>query len=516
MSEGFTSDALINAPDIMFEQLAGVYRSWLVHGTVTPSLLACAFLPLLKNALKDPSDTGNYRAIAGSSLFLKLFDKVVLLLWGHLLSSDTLQFGYKVGTSTSQCSWLVTEVVNYFLARGSHPIITLLDCSKAFDTCKFNILFTKLINRGSPAVVVRALMVVYEDQYAWVKWGGARSNIFPIINGTRQGSILSPALFAVYVDELLLELRSLGVGCHLAGVYYGAVGFCDDILLLAPTRDAMEVMLATCERFAARNNLQFSTDPDPVKSKTKCIFVSGKKKNLTKPVPLTLYGKELPWVTSATHLGHELHETGSMDHDINVKKAEFIYKSTELRETFSFANPVEVLRAVKVFAGDLYGSNLWQLGSVMADQVYHAWNTTIKLTWQVPRGTNTYFVDRLLSCGISHVKTDILAKYVKFFWSLRESPSREVSVLAHIVARDVRTTTGSNLHLIRDMTGLDPWSCLGIQVKKVLGEKLAEVSQQDKWRLLYLEKLLDQRGEMYYMMDDTAQLTELIDSICLN
>ena len=86
----------------------------------------------------------------------------------------------------------------------------------------------------------------------------------------------------MYVDELLLELRSLGVGCHLAGVYYGAVGFCDDILLLAPTRDAMEVMLATCERFAARNNLQFSTDPDPVKSKTKCIFVSGKKKNLTK------------------------------------------------------------------------------------------------------------------------------------------------------------------------------------------------------------------------------------------
>ena len=57
VSEGFTSDALINAPDIMFEQLAGVYRSWLVHGTVTPTLLACAFLPLLKNALKDPYDT---------------------------------------------------------------------------------------------------------------------------------------------------------------------------------------------------------------------------------------------------------------------------------------------------------------------------------------------------------------------------------------------------------------------------------------------------------------------------
>ena len=54
-----------------------------------------------------------------------------------------------------------------------------------------------------------------------------------------------------------------------------------------------------------------------------------------------------------------------------------------------------------------------------------------------------------------------------------------MSVLSHIVARDVRITTGNNLHMIRDMTGLDPWSCLGHQVKKVLGEKLAEVPHQD-------------------------------------
>ena len=97
-----------------------MYRSWLIHGTVTTSLLACAFLPLLKNALKDPADTGSYRAIAGSSILLKLFDKVVLLLWGHLLSSDSLQFGYKVGTSTTQCSWLVSEVVGHFLRSGTH------------------------------------------------------------------------------------------------------------------------------------------------------------------------------------------------------------------------------------------------------------------------------------------------------------------------------------------------------------------------------------------------------------
>ena len=202
VSGGFTSDALLNAPDIMFDQLATAFRSFLVHGTVTSYLLACCFLPLIKGN-KDPSDTGSYRAIAGSSLILKLFEKVILLVWGHLLSSDSLQFGFKKKTSTTQCTWLVTEVVQYFLRQGSHPIVTLLDCRAAFDTCKFDILFKRVLETGVPAIVVRALMFSYQQHYAWVRWGKSRSDIFRIKNGTRQGSIASPVLWSVYCDLLI-------------------------------------------------------------------------------------------------------------------------------------------------------------------------------------------------------------------------------------------------------------------------------------------------------------------------
>ena len=82
VSCGFSSDAILNAPDILFEHLAARFRSFLFHGNMTPSLLACSFLPLLKSSLKDPADIGSYRAIVGSSLLLKLFEKVVLLIWG--------------------------------------------------------------------------------------------------------------------------------------------------------------------------------------------------------------------------------------------------------------------------------------------------------------------------------------------------------------------------------------------------------------------------------------------------
>ena len=102
---------------MLFDNLAGIFRSFLIHGDVTLELLSCAFLPLFKGGLKNPHLSDSYRAIAGSSQVLKLFDYVILFLWGHLLGSDSLQFGFKEGTSTTQCSWLVMEVASYYVRQ---------------------------------------------------------------------------------------------------------------------------------------------------------------------------------------------------------------------------------------------------------------------------------------------------------------------------------------------------------------------------------------------------------------
>ena len=63
----------------------------------------------------------------------------------------------------------------------------------------------------------------------------AKSSCFGISNGTREGSVLSPAFFAVYIDDLLQRLRGLGVGCHIGEKFLGASGFADEIVLLAPS-----------------------------------------------------------------------------------------------------------------------------------------------------------------------------------------------------------------------------------------------------------------------------------------
>ena len=96
-----------------------------------------------------------------------------------------------------------------------------MECSKAYDLCNFDKLFTLLLEKRVPAIIVRTLMHMYEEQYAWVRWGNARSVRFPIVNGHRQGSIASQKFWSVYIDPLLKELRNLGVGCHIGDVFLG-------------------------------------------------------------------------------------------------------------------------------------------------------------------------------------------------------------------------------------------------------------------------------------------------------
>ena len=342
VSQGFTSDCILHAPDILFQLLALVFRDWLVHGTVTKSVLSCAFIPLIKGQ-KDPGKSDSYRAIASSSLLLKLFEYSVLQVWGDCLHSDTVQFGFKRGCGTSSATWLVQEVLQQYLRAGSKPIAVVLDCSKAFDLAKFHLLFERLLtDRQVPAIVVRVLAFSYQEQLAWVRWGrGCTSATFGIKNGTRQGSVASPAFRSVYLDPLFSLLQKAGIGCHLAGMFMGAVGYADDIILMAPSRDAAMKMLRICEMFAAENNIKFLTDPDPSKSKSKVIYVTGKQGGgLQKPVPLQLCGRALPWVARAEHLGHALSEDGTMKQDAREKRAHFIDSSEKIHETFSFAHPL--------------------------------------------------------------------------------------------------------------------------------------------------------------------------------
>ena len=133
----------------------------------------------------------------------------------------------------------------------------------------------------------------------------------------------------MYVNGLFEELRKNRSGCWVGHTYLGILGYSDDNFLLAPSREALQVMLSICEKYAASHGLRFSTDPDPRKSKTKCLaFLQNEK--VVKPV--LLCGNELPWVSSCMHLGNTIVNTEKAEagdirsHDVKKKRACFIDK----------------------------------------------------------------------------------------------------------------------------------------------------------------------------------------------
>ena len=357
---------------------------------------------------------------------------------------------------------------------------------------------------------------MYQEQKARVRWGQVKSEEFGIGNGTRQGSVMSPIFWAVYCDPMIKRLRRLGVGAHVAGVFMGVACFADDVILIAPCLQAMQLMLNEVENFADEYNIKFSTDPVPQKSKSKCLFIRGNNRNLARPPQLSLCGRLLPWVERACHLGHELHESGSMDFDITAKKAQFIDKSVEIRSMFEWAGPSEILRALKLYLSSFYGAMLWDLASEKARQVYNAWNTAVKLSWDCPRGTKTFLLQNVLSSDMSSARTDILARYPKFFLSLKRSASYEVRILANLTAKDVRTSTGRNLRTVREACGMDPLLYSSWRVKTAIASReQVEVLPENKWRIGYLWTLLGRLQESKHigLVDEQKELQELINSL---
>ena len=115
----FGSDAFLKASDVLSGPISFLFKSFLIHGFVPMFLLICSLVPIIKDKIGNKSNSDNYRAIGISSLLLKIFDHVILLLFSENLKACDLQFGFLEENSTSMCTWIVTEVVSYYMRNNT-------------------------------------------------------------------------------------------------------------------------------------------------------------------------------------------------------------------------------------------------------------------------------------------------------------------------------------------------------------------------------------------------------------
>jgi len=145
----------------------------LVHGFTFDDLLISSIVPIPKGKTVLSSDSSNYRAL--SSIFGKVFDRIVINRYYDLLASSALQFGLK------------KETLSYYAANRGNVYYTLLDATKAFDRVNYC-----LVNRKLPRIVLRLLDFMYTNHNSRFLWNGVQSRWFGVMNGVKQGGVLSP------------------------------------------------------------------------------------------------------------------------------------------------------------------------------------------------------------------------------------------------------------------------------------------------------------------------------------
>ena len=229
------------------------------HSCVPHQFLRSYIVPIVKDKAGDSTDPDNYRGIALSSVTSKLFEHVLLERFRGILTTCEQQFGFKRSLGCVECSFVLKETIDYYLSNGNKEIyVCALDLSKAYDRVSHFRLFTKLLQKGLPVYFVKFLALWYSAQEMQVKWRDSVSSPVHVRNGVRQGSVLSPCLFNVYINDLLEAINKCGDGARFSDVFVGCIAYADDIALVSPTVTGMQRMLDICSDYAIDHSLVFN------------------------------------------------------------------------------------------------------------------------------------------------------------------------------------------------------------------------------------------------------------------
>jgi hypothetical protein len=330
-----------------------LFNQMLIHGYVPSKLMDTLVVPIVKDKKGILTDKNNYRPIAITSTLSKLLESCLLTKYKLFLSTNSHQFGYKKGHSTDMSIFVLKETIDYYHSLSSPVYVCYLDASKAFDRLNHWHLYKKLLDRRTPKVLVKLLMNWYANQKLSVFWNGSESEHFKVSNGVRQGGVLSPHLFNVYMEELSENLSESSIGCHMKSTCLNHMFFADDSILMAPTIESLQSLIDICVDYAKRFDILYND------TKSCCsVFLPKHLKDMNIP-SVNMESKVLKWVSTKTYLGVIIC-ADRKDTDDMSRQMKAIYRqgNSIIRKFFSCTDNVKIC-LFKTYCYNMYCIPLW-------------------------------------------------------------------------------------------------------------------------------------------------------------
>ena len=440
---GFDSDHLINGTHKLHVMLCILLNVMISHGYTANDLLFSTIISIPKNLKTSLSSSDNYRGIALCSSICKVIDMVIIDQYAEYLYTSDLQFGFKPGHSTTLCTAVYLETINYYTCKNTDVYSCLLDASKAFDKVHYGKLFTLLLKRNLPCLLVRFLLDSYTRHQVCVSWESSKSRYFSTLNGVKQGGVLSPILFIVYIDELIVILRHSGIGCHMGGHYVGAIGYADDLTLVSPSIRALNNMLSICSKFAEEYNITFNT------TKTVCIKYGS---DIIEHELVKLNGCTIAWSDKVKHLGYIVNNKLTDTDDCASKSAIFNGSVNKLIGNFGGIQTDILCKLYSSYCCSFYGSQIWCMNSHGFASCCIQWNKAVRKILKLPYRCHSWLLGPLMQqC---HISAQLHVKTIKFIYQMLMNSNSIVAYIARRGCMFSNSPLGRNISFFRYKYGI--------------------------------------------------------------
>ena len=282
--------------------LARLFNLIIETGTVPDKFGLSYTIPLLKansGSMSKSLTASDFRGISISPVLSKVFENCILQRYKHFFITSDNQFGFKKLLGCSHAIYTVRQSVEYFTKSGTTVNLCALDLSKAFDKVNHFGLYIKLMNRAVPIMLLKVLEHWFSIHTTCVRFGSAMSSFVSLKCGVRQGGVLSPHLFSVYIDDVIEHISSSKYCCDVRFVCVNIFMYADDLILMSPSVTVLQNLFKIVEEELMA--LEMSINP----SKSSCIRF-GPRYDASCANITAHDGSVIPWVKSIRYLGIEM------------------------------------------------------------------------------------------------------------------------------------------------------------------------------------------------------------------